>query len=106
MDNREHWENVYRTKPADTVSWFQEHAEHSLALIQSIGENKSASIIDVGGGASTLVYDLLADGYRKLSVLDISSEALAVARKRLGIKGKDVEWIVGDIRDVDLPAQA
>lgn len=106
MDNRAHWENVYQTKPADTVSWFQEHAERSLALIQSIDDNKSASIIDVGGGASTLVDDLLTDGYGKLSVLDLSCEALTVARKRLGIKGDHVEWIVGDICNVDLPAQA
>ncbi|MCK9213546.1 MAG: class I SAM-dependent methyltransferase [Rhodoferax sp.] len=106
MDNRAHWENVYQTKPADTVSWFQAHAEHSLALIQSIGCDKSASIIDVGGGASTLVDDLLTAGYGKLSVLDLSSEALSVARQRLGIKGNPVEWIVGDICQVDLPAQA
>lgn len=105
MGDKTHWENVYKTKPADTVSWFQEHAEHSLALIQSIGDNKSASIIDVGAGASSLVDDLLTDGYGNISVLDLSAEALTVARNRLGGKGCNVEWIVGDICNVDLPAQ-
>jgi len=106
MSNQTHWEKVYQTKPANTVSWFQEHAERSLALIRSISADQSASIIDVGGGASTLVDDLLTNGYENLSVLDLSSEALAVARNRLGPKGKDVKWIVGDICNVDLPAQA
>jgi SAM-dependent methyltransferase len=106
MSNQTHWEKVYQTKPADTVSWFQEHAERSLALIRSISDNKSASIIDVGGGASTLVDDLLTDGYADLSVLDLSSEALTVARNRLGFKGERVQWIVGDICKLDLPAQA
>lgn len=105
MGNRAHWENVYQTKPANTVSWFQEHAAHSLALIQSIGSDKSVSIIDVGGGASTLVDDLLTDGYTNLSVLDLSAEALSVARKRLEIKGDQVQWLVGDICNVDLPTQ-
>lgn len=106
MDHRAHWENVYQTKPANTVSWFQEHAAQSLALIQSIGSDKSVSIIDVGGGACTLVDDLLTDGYTNLSVLDLSSEALSVARKRLESQGDQVQWLAGDICNVDLPTQA
>jgi len=106
MSNRTHWENVYQTKAADTVSWFQEHAERSLALIQSISTDKSTNIIDVGGGASTLVDDLLNDGYENLVVLDLSAQALAVAGKRLGIKGKYVKWINGDICTVDLSERA
>lgn len=106
MSNQTHWETVYQTKPADTVSWFQEHAERSLALIRAVSGDRSAAIIDVGGGASTLVDDLLADGYGNLSVLDLSSEALMVARKRLGPKDERVRWIVGDICQLDLPARA
>lgn len=106
MSNRTHWENVYQTKAVETVSWFQEHAERSLALIQSIGDSRSASIIDVGAGASTLVDDLLTDGYENISVLDLSSEALSLAGKRLGPKGRDVKWIVGDICSAELPERA
>ena len=98
----EHWENIYRTKQADSVSWFQEHALRSLEIIRSIGAPLAAHIIDVGGGASTLVDDLLNDGYRHVSVLDLSASALEVVRKRLGAKGNDVSWIAGDIRDVNL----
>lgn len=106
MQNRkEHWENVYQTKQADAVSWFQEHATRSLELIRSIGTPLDASIIDVGGGASTLVDDLLSNGFKNVSVLDLSASALAVAHKRLGATGDRVAWISGDICGVNLPEQ-
>jgi len=103
---KEHWEKVYQTKQPDAVSWFQEHATRSLALIRSIGTSLNANIIDVGGGASTLVDDLLSNGFKNISVLDLSANALDVARKRLGIEGGCVTWIPGDICTVNLPDQA
>lgn len=106
MSEHEHWERVYATKSADKVSWFQEHAKRSLEIIRSIHPDPKARIIDVGGGASTLVDDLIADGFECISVLDLSAIALKVARRRLGTKGAAVEWIFGDIRHVKLPTQA
>jgi 2-polyprenyl-3-methyl-5-hydroxy-6-metoxy-1,4-benzoquinol methylase len=103
---QEHWEKVYQTKQADAVSWFQEHAMRSLELIHSIGAPAQASIIDVGGGASTLVDDLLHDGFQHLAVLDLSASALQVAQQRLGAKGNQVTWLTGNICDVSLPVQA
>jgi SAM-dependent methyltransferase len=103
MGNREHWEQVYQTKPATTVSWFQPHAERSLALIDSVAEAKTSRIIDVGGGASTLVDDLLHAGYQDISVLDLSASALGVAQDRLGMADQGVRWLVGDICRIDLP---
>jgi SAM-dependent methyltransferase len=105
MDRRRHWEEVYATKPADTVSWFQPRADLSLRLIKDSGFDKSASIIDVGGGASTLVDDLLNDGYKDISVLDLSGKALDVAKKRLGDQVGAVSWIEGDITKVPLLLQ-
>lgn len=102
---QEHWERVYRTKQPDAVSWFQEHATRSLEIIRSIGAASDAQIIDVGGGASTLVDDLLTGGFKHVSVLDLSASALDVARKRLGLLGQSVTWISGDIRTVGLPEQ-
>ena len=102
---QEHWEKVYQTKQPDSVSWFQEHATRSLEIIRSIGAPSDGKIIDVGGGASTLVDDLLIGGFKHMSVLDLSASALEVARKRLGPLGQNVTWIAGDIRNVDLPAQ-
>ena len=40
------------------MSWYQEHAALSLKLIQEAAVPLTVSIIDVGGGASTLVVDL------------------------------------------------
>jgi SAM-dependent methyltransferase len=106
MQSKEHWEQVYATKATDAVSWFQEHAEHSLRLIRETGVPLSASIIDGGGGASTLVDDLLANGYSRLTVLDLSAAALAAARDRLGERGGAVQWLEADITRAVLPAHA
>ena len=106
MQSKEHWENVYTTKAIDAVSWFQEHAENSLKLIQQTGVPLSAAIIDIGGGASTLVDDLLAKGYSNLSVLDLSAAALNASQTRLGAKASDVNWVVADITKADLPVQS
>ncbi|HEX8964273.1 MAG TPA: class I SAM-dependent methyltransferase [Rhodocyclaceae bacterium] len=106
MQRKDHWENVYSTKPTTGVSWFQQHAAQSLRLIEATGLAKSAAIIDVGGGASTLVDDLLAQGYSSLAVLDISAKALEAAQARLGAAAARVNWLVGDITEMELPAQA
>lgn len=104
--SKEHWEKVYQTKQPEAVSWFQEHAARSLEIIRSIGASFDANIIDVGGGASTLVDDLLSSGFNNVSVLDLSASALDVTRKRLGALGDCVTWIAGDICTVNLPEQA
>lgn len=105
MDTQKHWDAVYRNKPENGVSWFQPQATHSLALItRAVG--KGAAVIDVGGGASTLVDGLLARGQREVTVLDISEAALDVARRRLGPRAGLPRWIAGDIRNVALPQAA
>jgi len=100
-----HWDNVYQTKPPEAVSWFQEHATRSLALIQAVGAATDSRVIDVGGGASTLVDDLIESKFTNISVLDLSTSALDVARQRLGSKAQPVTWIAGDICEVSLPEQ-
>lgn len=103
MQSKDHWEHVYTTKPTTDVSWYQEHAEQSLQLIHETGVPRNASVIDVGGGASTLVDDLLRDGYRAITVLDLSAAALKAAQVRLGNRGRSVAWIEGNIIDAALP---
>lgn len=106
MPSKDHWEHVYSTKATDHVSWFQPHAEQSIALIRGTGVSANASIIDVGGGASTLVDDLLEHGYTAVTVLDLSDAALAAARTRLGERAKAVTWLLGDITEIALPVHA
>jgi len=106
MQSKEHWEGIYSTRPATGVSWFQEHARQSVQLIQDTGAASDAGIIDVGGGASTLVDDLLDEGYSSLTVLDLSESALMTARIRLGVRAGDVNWLAGDITRIELPEHA
>jgi SAM-dependent methyltransferase len=106
MDARSHWENVYTTKAPDAVSWYHPHLETSLELIERVAPARSTSIIDVGGGESTLVDDLLARGYINLSVLDVSPTAIDVTKRRLGYAAERVHWIVGDITNADLSPNA
>lgn len=102
MDKQQHWESVYQTKAPDAVSWYRPHLDMSLALIERAAPDRNAAVLDVGGGASTLVDDLLARGYRDLSVLDISAEALHVARERLGRAAGGVNWLTADLLDESL----
>ncbi len=104
MQSKDHWEKVYTSKASDAVSWFQPHADRSLNLILGTGVDRDAAIIDVGGGASTLVDDLLENGYTNLSVLDLSAAALDTARSRLGAKADNIRWIEADITRANLPA--
>jgi len=103
VDRQQHWEALYGNKAVDQVSWFQAHAASSLRLIEGCSD-KAAHIIDVGGGASVLVDDLLDAGYRNLTVLDLAESALAVSRARLGTRAQSVQWIAADITRADLPA--
>ena len=100
---KDHWEGVYATKPATEVSWFQEHPDVSLGLIARTGVGGDAAIIDVGGGASVLVDDLLAAEYADITVLDISAAALGLARRRLGPRAGGVRWVEADITEAELP---
>ena len=106
MPSKEHWEQVYTTRSVQSVSWFQPHARQSIELIAATGVGKDARIIDVGGGASTLVDDLLAQGHGQVTVLDLSEAALAASRTRLGDRAASVDWRVGDITTIDLPRHA
>lgn len=106
MSSKQHWETVYSTKDTQSVSWYQPHATVSLELIRQSTGDMNAAIIDVGAGASMLVDDLLASGYRNLTVLDLSREALTATRQRLGQSARDVLWLEGDITSMELPEQA
>ena len=103
MGNRDHWDAVYERKRPGEVSWYRPHLEHSLRFIDAAGIAKDAAILDVGGGASTLVDDLIERGHRNVTVLDLSASAMGQAQARLGQRSALVSWLVGDITELELP---
>jgi SAM-dependent methyltransferase len=104
-DRKTHWENVYQRQSPHEVSWYQENPVLSLRLIQGTGLEPDASIIDIGGGASTLVDRLCEAGYTDLSVLDVSATALAHSRARLANKDCQVQWYEEDVTRFKPPRQ-
>lgn len=101
MDKKAHWETVYTTKTAQEVSWTQEIPKTSLQFIDSFHLPKTAKIIDIGGGDSKFVDYLLDNGFKNITVLDISEKALEKAKCRLGEKATNVQWVVSDITDFE-----
>jgi SAM-dependent methyltransferase len=91
-----HWQNVYTKKGENEVSWFQEYPALSLELIAQIGATPASAIIDIGGGASRLVENLIDRGFEDVTVLDLSDAALDAAKERLGSRAAQVHWIVAD----------
>ena len=97
MPTQEYWRRVYSSKAAETVSWYQSSPRLSLELIRQAELVPDARTLDVGAGTSFLVDELLDDGFRKVSVLDVAPEPLDIVRERLGKRAEDVDWIVADI---------
>jgi ubiquinone/menaquinone biosynthesis C-methylase UbiE len=96
MDPKGHWETVYTSKSLSEVSWYQQEAVVSLELITLAAPSPESAIVDVGGGASTLVDSLIGRGHRNVTVLDIAAPAIEAARGRLGAKAGMASWIVAN----------
>ena len=105
MGNREHWDAIYGEKGPSEVSWYRPRLDRSLRFFSGARLPKDAAIVDVGGGASTLVDDLLAQGFENVTVVDISEAAVEQAKARLGARAAEVTWIVGDVMQIGLPEQ-
>lgn len=96
FDRKKHWEKIYQTKQLNEVSWFQPTPETSLDFIRQFNVPTTAKIIDIGGGDSFLVDNLLDKCYQDITVLDISEAAIERAKQRLGERATKVKWIVAD----------
>lgn len=103
MSGDNHWKRVYEKRPTEELTWYQPHLEISLGFIRSSNLPKDARIVDVGGGAATLVDDLLEEGYENLAIIDLAETALDAAQERLGERAATVDWIVGDVTTPLLP---
>ena len=96
-ERQAHWQTLYQTNDERNVSWFQENPAISLDFIRATGVDVGASIIDIGGGASRLANVLIDEGFGSLTVLDLSEQALATSRERIGARAPQVSWIVADV---------
>lgn len=105
-DRKTHWEDVYLQKSSAAVSWYRDHLDVSLRLLRESGLDAASRVIDVGGGASTLVDDLLELGVGAMTVLDLSAASLRVAQARLGARAERVDWLTGDATRHSLPEAA
>lgn len=99
QDRKKHWEHIFETKKHDEVSWFEEKPEISLAFLHGFNLPPTANIIDIGGGDSFFVDNLIELGYQNITVLDISAKAIDRAKSRLGQKSAKVTWIVSDMTE-------
>ena len=104
MDSKSHWEQVYETRMPEKVGWYKPRLDTSLEWIQTLELDPGEPLIDIGGGASTLVDDLVDEGYESITVLDISENALAASKRRLGRQAELVMWLPADITGYPLPA--
>ena len=102
MQRRDHWQEVYSTRPVDRLGWYKPCLDTSLDWIRDLDLPREVPLIDVGCGASTLVDDLLEEGFTAITALDISEKALDVVQRRLGEKANLVEWIAADVTEVEL----
>jgi ubiquinone/menaquinone biosynthesis C-methylase UbiE len=97
-DDRAHWQSVYAENDPHQVSWYEPRLESSLALIEEAKVARDAPILDVGGGASTLAFDLLDAGYTDVTVADISASSLRQARAQMGSAADRITWVEADVR--------
>jgi len=104
MARQKHWDQVHGKREPNEVSWYQPHLGLSLEWIEQAGLSRSAGILDVGAGTSTLASDLLEQGYNDVTTLDCSAAAIDVARSQLGSRSNQVQWLHGDITQLKLPA--
>ena len=106
MDRQAHWDGIHATKARDAVSWYTPHLARSLTLIEKLAGARRSSIIDVGGGQSTLVDDLLGLGYSNITVLDIAQSAVEASMARLGERAQAVRWLAADVTKCELEPAA
>jgi SAM-dependent methyltransferase len=90
-----HWNRIYAARPSQELGWYE--SEPSTLELVTANSTRADSVIDVGGGDSRLVDELLDRGYRDITVLDLSDVALRRTRERLGDRAESVEWIHADV---------
>ena len=105
VNDAEHWDEIYSSRPTSKVGWYRPHLDTPLNWIEDLNLEPGEAILDVGGGASTLVDDLLKSGHENLTVLDLSGRAIQLTQERLGNAASAVTWLRGDVTEIELPIE-
>jgi len=92
-----HWESIYNGKAERDFSWFETVPQVSLAMLDAAGVTPGMCVLDVGGGDSRLIDQLVARGMDCLAVLDVSGAALQRAQARLGTAAQVPVWIESNV---------
>ena len=100
MEKKKHWENIYKTKNIDGVSWYQETPYESIELIKKFSTTDYDMIIDIGCGKSFLADNLLKLNYKNITLVDISLNALNEVKERLN--NKSLNFIETDVLNLKL----
>jgi len=91
-----HWDAVWTGEPTEQT-WYQGTPRTTLGLLDTAGLGPGRSLVDVGGGASTLVDHLVAAGWDDVTVVDIAERSLQASRDRLGPAAARVSWVAEDV---------
>ena len=95
MSLADHWNDRYENNPASKLSWFQESSPEVEFITVNVG--KATPVIDIGGGLSPLVHQLIDEEFTDLTVVDVSEFALEQGQRKA--EGRQVQWIQSDLRD-------
>jgi SAM-dependent methyltransferase len=102
---QQHWQQLYDSREPDQLGWYQQSADMSLSLLNSVGAEPCQALLDAGCGASVLVDSLIQQGYRNITLLDLSAAALEAVKKRLGKNANIPIYLAQDITHASFPAR-
>ncbi|MEE9409254.1 MAG: class I SAM-dependent methyltransferase [Polaribacter sp.] len=96
IDYKNHWNVAYNKNSTEKLGWFEEKPAQTLALIKETKIAKNATILNVGSGSSTLIDNLLAEGFSNIIANDLAKSSLNSLKNRIGDSSK-VQFLVDDL---------
>lgn len=93
----DHWDNAYLKNPTEKLGWYEEKSTKTIELIKETNLPNTARILNVGVGSSTIIDDLIAEGYTDLIANDLSEKSLQNLKNRLETNSSKIEFILDDL---------
>lgn len=99
---KEYWDKTYSNSSEEKLGWYETDISPTFNLIDKTGLPKTARILNVGSGSSTLIDELIKQEYSNVLATDISKVSLENLKARLGNESNKVVWIVDDLTNPTL----